>query len=89
VDHHLGVLVGEPTAGTNGLISHFTIPGGYAIRYTAIRLADAAGQALHGKGIAPDLLVHPTLDGARAGRDEVLEAGLAVAQRLAAPAAGP
>jgi hypothetical protein len=86
-DHHLGVLVGETTAGTNGLISHFTIPGGQVIRYTAIRLADAAGQALHGRGIAPDLVVHPTLDGVRAGRDEILEAGLAAAQRLAAPAA--
>jgi hypothetical protein len=80
-DHRLGVLVGEPTAGTNGLISHFTIPGGYAIRFTAIRLVDAAGATLHGRGIAPDLVVHPTLDGVRAGRDEVLDAGLAIAQR--------
>jgi len=83
-DHRLGVLVGEPTAGTNGLISHFTIPGGYAIRFTAIRLVDAAGATLHGRGIAPDLVVHPTLDGVRAGRDEVLEAGLAIAERVAA-----
>jgi hypothetical protein len=85
-DHRLGVLVGEPTAGTNGLISHFTIPGGHAIRFTAIRLVDTAGATLHGRGIAPDLVVHPTLDGVRAGRDEVLEAGLAVAERVAAAA---
>lgn len=83
-DHHLGVLVGEPTAGTSGLISHFAIPGGYAIRFTAIRLVDAAGATLHGRGIAPDLAVQPTLDGVRAGRDEVLDAGLAIAERLAA-----
>ncbi len=33
------------------------------IRSTAIRRADAAGQALHGRGIAPDPVVHLTLDG--------------------------
>jgi hypothetical protein len=41
------VLVGEPTAGTSGLIHHFTLPGGHAIRFTAIRLAaPPAGAAL-------------------------------------------
>jgi hypothetical protein len=86
-DHHLGLLVGEPTAGTSGLISHVAIPGGYVIRFTAIRMVDAAGATLHGRGIAPDVVVHPTLEGVRAGRDEVLEAGLAAAQRLTAGAA--
>jgi C-terminal processing protease CtpA/Prc len=65
-------------------IGHFTIPGAYAIRFTAIRLTDAGGATLHGRGIAPDVVVHPTLDGVRAGRDEILEAGLAAALRLAA-----
>jgi hypothetical protein len=83
-EHHLALLVGEPTAGTCGLISgRVKIPGGYAIRFTAIRLTDAAGATLHGRGIAPDVVVHPTLDGVRAGRDEILEAGLAAALRLA------
>jgi hypothetical protein len=82
-DHHLGVLVGETTSGTSGLISTFTVPGGYTIRFTAVRLVDAAGATLHGRGITPDLIVHPTLDGVRAGRDEILEAGLAEALRLA------
>lgn len=86
-DHHLGLLVGELTAGTSGLISHVTIPGGYVIRFTAIRLVDAAGATLHGRGIAPDVVVHPTLEGVRAGRDEILAAGLAAAQRMAATSA--
>jgi hypothetical protein len=83
-EHHLGLLVGEPTAGTSGLISgRITIPGGYGIRFTAVRLTDNAGATLHGRGIAPDIVVHPTLDGVRAGRDEIREAGLAAALRLA------
>lgn len=85
-DDHLGLLVGEPTAGASGLTSQVTIPGGYVIRFTAIRLVDAAGATLHGRGITPDVVVHPTLEGVRAGRDEILEAGLAAAQRLAAAA---
>ena len=81
--HHLGTLIGETTAGTSGLISHFSVPGGLAIRFTAIRLVDATGATLHGRGLAPDLVVSPTLAGVRAGRDEILEAGLVVAQQLA------
>ena len=87
--HHLGMLIGETTAGTSGLISHFTVPGGLAIRFTAIRLVDAAGATLHGRGITPDLVVVPTLTGARAGRDEILEAGLFAAQQLARRSAAP
>jgi C-terminal processing protease CtpA/Prc len=84
-DYHLGVLVGETTSGTSGLISTFTVPGGYTIRFTAVGLVDAAGQTLQGRGIAPDVVVHPTLDGVRAHRDEILEAGLAEALRLISP----
>jgi len=41
----------------------------------------AAGRfAIHGVGIKPSVLVHPTLAGIRAGRDEVLEKGIAVAE---------
>lgn len=86
-EHHLGLLVGEPTAGTCGLISdRVTIPGGGAIQFTAVRLTDAAGATLYGRGVTPDIVVHPTLDGVRAGRDEIREAGLAAALRLAADA---
>lgn len=82
-DNHLGVLVGEPSAGSNGLTTSFRVPGGYTIRFTAIRLVEPDGSTLYGHGIVPDQVVHPTLDGVRAGRDEILEVGLAVAERLA------
>jgi hypothetical protein len=84
-DNHLGVLVGEPSAGSSGLMTSFRVPGGYAIQFTAIRLVEPDGSTLYGRGIVPDQVVHPTLDGVRAGRDEILEAGVAVAERLARP----
>jgi len=77
-DHRLGVLVGEPTAGTNGNPATFVVPGGFAIRFTGMRVLSRQGDAIHGRGIAPDHVVHPTLAGLRAGRDEILEAGLRV-----------
>jgi len=76
-DHHLGILVGEPTAGTNGNLSSFTVPGGFEVNFTGMRALNLRGEVLHGRGIAPDLIVHPTLAGIRADRDEILEAALA------------
>ncbi|HEY0480960.1 MAG TPA: S41 family peptidase [Kofleriaceae bacterium] len=88
-DNHLATLIGEPTAGTSGLIATFDAPGGYQIRFTAIRLVEPDGSTLYGRGLTPDQIVHPTIDGVRAGCDEILDAGLAAAQRLAGLAVPP
>ena len=82
-DHQLGLLVGEPSAGTNGNDSTFRVPGGYEIRFTAMRVANRDGTTIQGRGIAPHKVVHPTLEGVRAGRDEILEAAVTAAQQLA------
>jgi Peptidase family S41 len=82
-DHQLGLLVGETSAGTNGNDSTFRVPGGYEVRFTAMRVANRDGTTIQGRGIPPHKVVHPTLEGVRAGRDEVLEAALAAAQQLA------
>jgi hypothetical protein len=71
------------TAAGTSLTTSLGVSGGYRIRFTAIRLVDEHNATLHGRGLVPDRLVHPTLAGIRAGRDEILEAGLAEAQRLA------
>lgn len=78
-DHGLGILVGEPTGGTNGNQTWFRIPGGFEVRFTGMRVTSLRGEVIHGRGIQPDLLVRPTLSGVRAGRDEVLEAGIRIA----------
>lgn len=82
-DNHLGYVVGEPSGGTNGDMNTFTVPGGFVVRFTGLRVVGADGTALQGRGIVPDQVVHPTLEGVRAGCDEILEAGIAVVQRLA------
>lgn len=80
-DNHLATLVGETSAGTNGTPNVVALPGGFSMRFTGERVLRADGTALQGRGITPDVIVHPTLEGVRAGRDEVLEAGLARASR--------
>jgi hypothetical protein len=50
-----------------------------------MRVAGAEGAIVHERGFTPDVVVPPTLDGVRAGRDEILEAGIAAARRLATP----
>jgi C-terminal processing protease CtpA/Prc len=82
-DHHLGLLVGETSAGSNGDPSTFRVPGGFEVRFTAMRVANRDGSTIHGQGITPHKVVHPTLEGVRAGRDEILEAAQLAAQQLA------
>jgi hypothetical protein len=84
-DNHLATFVGEPSAGTNGNVNTFIVPGDFEIRFTGMRVAAPDGSTIQGHGITPDRVVHPTVDGIRGGRDEILEAGIAEAQRSVAP----
>lgn len=83
-DNHLAVLVGETSSGTNGNPKIVSLPGGFSMRFTGMRVPLADGTALQGRGIVPDEVVHPTLEGVRAGRDEILEAAMGLASRLVA-----
>jgi C-terminal processing protease CtpA/Prc len=80
----LGTIVGEPTAGTNGNINPFTLPGDYRLTWTGMRVVKPDGTAFQGVGVSPDVVVKPTLAGIRAGRDEVLERGIETALKEAA-----
>jgi hypothetical protein len=82
-DHGLGLLVGETSAGTTGNSSTFRVPGGFEVRFTALRMTSRDGSTIQGRGITPHKVVHPTLDGVHARRDEILEAATAAAQQLA------
>ena len=72
----LGTIVGSPTAGANGNASDVSLPGGYTLRYTGMKVLNRDGSQHHLIGVLPDVIVLPTRLGVAAGRDEVLEAGL-------------
>jgi hypothetical protein len=84
-EYKLGVLVGETSAGANGNAGYIDLPGGFNLRFTGLRASSSDGSTVHGHGLAPDHVVHPTLEGVRAGRDEILEAGVMLARRLQTP----
>ena len=73
----LAVLVGEPTAGTNGDINVIRLPSKIRMLWTGLAVTNNDGSPVYGVGIVPDRLIHRTVTGIRAGRDEILEAGLA------------
>lgn len=75
--HDLGPLVGSPTAGANGDIVRVDTLGGFYVVFTGMKVTHHDGRRLHGDGIAPNIAVTPTRAGLRAGKDEVLQAGLA------------
>ena len=66
-------FVGSPTAGANGDVTNFTVPGGISLMFSGQGVRHADGRQLQRIGLVPDVEVKPTIAGIRAGRDEVLE----------------
>jgi len=71
--YKLAEIVGSTTAGTNGNVNPITLPGGYHISWTGMKVLKHDGSRRHGVGIAPTIPVERTRAGVAAGRDEVLE----------------
>jgi C-terminal processing protease CtpA/Prc len=82
IEHYkLAAIVGQPTAGTNGNVNPFILPGGYRVMWTGMRVVKHDGSRHHGVGIIPDVPVQRTLKGVKAGRDEFLEKAIEVAEK--------
>ena len=71
-DEKLAQIVGSPTAGTNGNTNTFLTPTGYRFTFTGMRVTRHDGTRFHLNGVQPTVPVKPTLEGIRAGQDEVL-----------------
>ena len=70
------IVVGSTTAGADGNVSAIPLPGGLRAMISGIGVYYPDRTPTQRIGIVPDLTVHPTVEGIRAGRDEVLEAAL-------------
>lgn len=80
-NYQLGEIVGEPTAGTNGNINPFTVPRGYRIVWTGMRVTKHDGSPLHGVGVLATVPVHRTRNGVAEGKDEILLKALEIAKQ--------
>lgn len=82
-------FVGSQTAGANGDITTFTVPGDIRLTFSGHDVRHADGRQLQQVGLPITVNVRPTVAGLRAGRDEVLEAGIRhLEQRIAAAKKG-
>jgi C-terminal processing protease CtpA/Prc len=70
-------FIGTATAGANGDVTNFFLPGGFRVSFTGHDVRHADGRQLQRVGIQPHIRVQPTIDGLRGGRDEVLERAIA------------
>lgn len=75
--YHLGEIVGEATAGTNGDIAQISEPTGCNTFFTGRRVTKLDGSRHHLIGVRPTIPATRTVAGVIAGRDEVLEKALA------------
>ncbi len=69
-------VFGHPTAGADGNVNTFTLPGGLRTGFSGIGIYWPDGSETQRTGILPDTVVTPTVQGIRDGRDEVLEAAV-------------
>jgi C-terminal processing protease CtpA/Prc len=82
VEHyHLGTIVGETTAATNGNVNPLRLPGDFSVYWTGMRVLKHDGTQHHLVGIKPDVRVSRTIKGVREGRDEVLEKAIGIASK--------
>jgi hypothetical protein len=67
------IVVGSTTAGADGNVSTVPLPGGLTSLFSGIGVFYPDHRPTQRVGIVPDIVVTPTIEGIRAGRDEVLE----------------
>jgi C-terminal processing protease CtpA/Prc len=70
------IVVGSTTAGADGNISRFPLPGGQRSMISGLGVFYPDKTPTQRVGIVPDIEARPTITGIRSGRDEVLETAL-------------
>ena len=78
-DRKLATIVGAATAGANGNVVAFVVPGGFRIVFTGMRVTGHDGKTPHHlAGVQPHVRMAPTVAGLREGRDELLDRAVAL-----------
>jgi len=67
------IVVGSTTAGADGNVSFFTLPGGIKTAISGIGVYYPDGRETQRVGIIPDIVLQPTIKGIQDKRDELLE----------------
>ena len=67
------IVIGSMTAGADGNVSTVPLPGGLSSYISGIGVFYPDNRPTQRVGIVPDIEVRPTIEGMRAGRDELVE----------------
>lgn len=76
--YNIGKIIGTNTAGTNGSINPFYIPGGYLIVWTGMKVLKHDLTQHHLLGITPDLYVYNNMEAVKEQRDVFIEKAIQV-----------
>jgi hypothetical protein len=71
-------VIGSTTAGADGNVSRFSLPGGINTMISGIGVYYPDGKETQRVGIIPDIVVLPTIKGIKEGRDELLDRAIAI-----------
>lgn len=72
------IVIGSTTAGADGNVSQFYLPGGIMTMISGIGVYYPDGTETQGIGIKPDIEIKPTLKGIIVGKDEPLEKAIEI-----------
>jgi C-terminal processing protease CtpA/Prc len=70
------IVVGSTTAGADGDVSPFSLPGQYSTQISGCGSFDLDKRPTQHIGIVPDVVVRPSIAGIMSGHDEILEAAV-------------
>jgi len=74
-------VIGSTTAGADGNVSQFSLPGGISTMISGIGVYYPAGKETQRTGIITDIEVRPTVQGIKEGRDELIEKAIEIINR--------
>jgi len=75
-------FIGSQTAGANGDVTNFKIPGNITLFFSGHDVRHIDGRQLQKIGLVPDLAIKPSIEGIRNGKDEVLEKAIEYVERI-------
>ena len=71
-------VIGSTTAGADGNVSEFRLPGGIRTMFSGIGVYYPDGRETQRVGIVPDIEVKPTIEGVKSHKDEVLQKAIEI-----------
>ena len=74
-------VIGSTTAGADGNVSQFYLPGGISTMISGIGVYYPDGKETQRVGIVPDIEIKPSIEGIKKGRDELMEKAIEIINR--------